>query len=497
MDWLIYTVKILFTLMVFLSTIPLIVSLIQFFVIGIHRRYNHYQDLGEYYPRVAIIVPAWNEAQVLSNTVKQLMSLDYPTEALRVYVVDDASTDDTPEIMQKEMEAYKGNVFHLRREKGGEGKSHTLNHGIEIILSEDWCEAILIIDADVLFENNALRKMARHLSDKNVGAVTAYIKEGSSPGNYITKYVAFEYITAQAATRRSQNIFGAMACLAGGAQLHSRENLEAIGGRIDTTSLAEDTFTTFKTQLEGRKVVFEGNATVWAEEPNDILGLWKQRLRWARGNVQVTKQFRKLWFNQNEHKKLGGILFGFCWFSIFLMPIFMISSSIGLIALFFLDFAYSWSLFKSLWILSAITYVFVTLYSFLIDTQSAKYSWFQGIMFPGAVSLMLILYSCFPPLFEVYGINLLSQFKIYPNQLSIDVLILFMYSWLGLCMLVAYLGKVIEKIKYIGKLTPFMIYSAGFGPLLCAVIFASYILEFRGAAMTWDKTIKTGKVGIR
>ncbi len=80
----------------------------------------------------------------------------------------------------------------------------------------------------------------------------------------------------------------------GGAQLHSRENLMAIGGqRIDTSSLAEDTFTTFKTQLIGRRVVFDGNAIVWAEEPDSLAALRKQRIRWARGNLQLTSAFRK------------------------------------------------------------------------------------------------------------------------------------------------------------------------------------------------------------
>ena len=138
--------------------------------------------------------------------------------------------------------------------------------------------------------------MTRHLADPRVGAVTAYIKEGSRPGNYLTRFIGYEYITAQAAARRGQNVLGAIACLAGGAQLHSRANLVALGGRIDTSSLAEDTFTTFETQLRGRRVVFEPHATCWAEEPDSIGGLWKQRLRWARGNVQVTLRYRRLWF---------------------------------------------------------------------------------------------------------------------------------------------------------------------------------------------------------
>ncbi len=490
-------IKYICTFLVFFSTLPLVMSFIQFSVIGFHRFFTGYDKLEEFFPHVAIIVPAWNEAPVLSNTVDQLMSLEYPPESLRVYVVDDASTDNTPEVMAEKMAEYPGNVYHLRRDKGGQGKAHTLNHGIDIILKDDWCEALLIMDADVLFEKDSLRKMARHLSDKTVGAVTAYIKEGSQPGNYMTKYISFEYITAQAASRRAQNIFGAMACLAGGAQLHTRENLLAIGGAIDTSSLAEDTFTTFKTQLNGRRVFFEGNAIVWAEEPADILGLWKQRLRWARGNVQVTIQFWKLWFNRKMHPKMGGLLFTLNWFSIFLMPIFMICGSLGLVILFFVDFPLSWKLFKLLWIMSAITYIFVTFFSFAIDIQSAKYSWKQGILFPGAISLTLIIYSIFPPLFEVYAYKLLFSAGIKFTSLATGMLILFMYAWIGMCMAVAYLAKWIEKKKYFGFLAQPFVYIAGFGPLLCAIIVASYIMEARGAEMKWDKTEKSGKVGIK
>ena len=82
--------------------------------------------------------------------------------------------------------------------------------------------------------------------------MTAYIKEGSRPANYMNRFIAFEYIGAQAGARRAQNVLGAQACLAGGAQLLRRESLEAIGGEIDTSSLAEDTFTTFNVQLAGQ-----------------------------------------------------------------------------------------------------------------------------------------------------------------------------------------------------------------------------------------------------
>ena len=66
---------------------------------------------------------------------------------------------------------------------------------------------------------------------------------------------------------------GGLPCMAGGAQLHSRANLIAIGGAIDTSTLAEDTYTTFKTQLAGRRALFDANAVVWAEEPDSVAAL--------------------------------------------------------------------------------------------------------------------------------------------------------------------------------------------------------------------------------
>src|SRR6185369_6189918 len=136
---------------------------------------------------------------------------------------------------------------------------------------------------------------------------------------------------AQAAARRAQNVMGAMVCMAGGAQLHSRENLLAIGGAIDTSTLAEDTYTTFKTQLAGRRVVIDANAIVWAEEPDSIAALWKQRLRWGRGNLQITAAFRSIWFRPDRNRLMGNIAFGILWFSVALMPLFAILGSVGLV----------------------------------------------------------------------------------------------------------------------------------------------------------------------
>jgi cellulose synthase/poly-beta-1,6-N-acetylglucosamine synthase-like glycosyltransferase len=481
---------------VMVGAVPMVAAAYQFLLVAVHFRRNHYAACAPYFPRTAILVPAWNEALVIGASIDRLMRLNYPPDALRVFVVDDASSDDTPDVIRAKAAEYPGQVFHLRREKGGEGKAHTLNHGLGIILEDDWMQALLIMDADVIYEPDSLRMMTRHLSDPAVGAVTAYIKEGSRPGNYLTRFIGFEYITAQAAARRSQNVLGAVACLAGGAQLHSRANLEAIGSRIDTSSLAEDTFTTFRTQLAGNRVIFEPHATVWAEEPGSIGGLWKQRLRWARGNVQVTRQFGRVWLRRSPVHRLGSLSFSVFWFCLFLLPLLMILASASLIILYFAALPTAWVVFHCLWIINALTYVFITSLVVMIDWPTGRHTWLQGVLFPGAVSLAIIIASCFPGLLRMIFYDVLPRAGLVVTTADRRGLVLFAYAWLALSMVVAYLGKVIEQRRLGRLLAPAFIYIAGYGPLLCACTFASYVKEMRGAAMTWDKTEKTGKVAM-
>jgi glycosyltransferase involved in cell wall biosynthesis len=482
--------------LVMLGAVPELAASWQFLLVAAHFWRNDYDSCAPMFPRTAILIPAWNEAAVIAASIDRLMALEYPRDALRIYLVDDASTDETPQVAQAKEAQYPGNVFHLRREQGGQGKAHTLNHGLAIILADDWMEALLITDADVIFEPDSLRKMARHLADPQVGAVTTYIKEGSRPGNYMTRFIGYEYITAQAAARRGQNVLGVMACLAGGAQLHTRANLLALGGRIDTTSLAEDTFTTFQTQLNGRRVVFEPHATVWAEEPGSINGLWKQRLRWARGNVQVTKRYRKLWFRPSRGHRLGGVSFGLFWFCLFLQPIFMIVSSISLLTLYVASYSGAWLAFHILWITNAVTYIFITGFALLIDPQTARHTWRQGVLFPGVVNLSIVIYTCFPRLFRDAIHWGLAAVHFSPGHGVQAGAILFIYAWPAASMAAAYLAKAAEPHRFGRFVSPLVVYVVGYGSLLCACTFASYVKELRGAEMKWDKTEKTGKMTI-
>ena len=489
------TINLLINCMIFLvffSALPVIVLFAQFLLVGLHGLFNHYSKCRLYTPRVTVIVPAWNEGNVLGNAVDMLMALDYPKENIRICVVDDDSTDHTPEVLKAKAKQYPDKVFHVRRENGGQGKAHTLNSGLEFVLSDNWAEAILIMDADVLFEPQSLGKMTRHLADPEVGAITAYIKEGQIPGNIITRFIAYEYIAAQAASRRSQNVLGVLACLAGGAQLHTRSNIERIGGKINTSTLAEDTYTTFETQLHKYKVIFEGNAIVKAEEPETITDLWKQRFRWSRGNIQITHAFRKVWFHPST--RLGGWFFDLMWFCITLMPFFMILGSIGLVTLFFIDQTKSWALFRTLGGVSAAVYLFITLYSYFIDSETSKRAWAQAIMFPGLISVFLLAVSFAPNLFEQ---SMKTIFGADNYNYAQSIFLLFTSLWLSMCMFFAWLIYRLDRAGMSRRVNNFLLLLVGYGPFLCAITLAACMAELRHFQPKWDKTEKLGKVKIR
>lgn len=493
-DWAAVGVQVLtWTLLLFVvsGAMPVITTLVLFLAIPFHGSLNHYRKSAPYLPRVAVLVPAWNEAAVIGATIDRFMTLEYPRDRLRVYVVDDASTDATPQVVEDRAARYPGSVFHLRRAQGGEGKAHTLNHGLRIVLADDWAQAVLITDADVIYMPDSLRKLTRHLADPEVGAVTAYVREGSIRKNYLTRFIAIEYVMSQVAARRAQNVLGAQACLAGGAQLHTRDNLIAMGSVIDTSGFAEDTVTTFETQLRGKRVVFDPHAVVLAEEPGTVRALWKQRLRWARGNVEITARYRAMWFRSSRSHGLGTIGFGLAWFSIQLLPLVMVLSSFGLLGLLLINSDLANVAFRGLWVLAACTYFYSIFLSLQLDWGIGRRTLVEALFFPGIISIVVMLTAFFPGLFDVVIPGL---FGVVLSGTAVFWWTVFVYVWISVAMLGGWLAKVVEGTAVGRVLTPILVYVVGYGPILCAITVDSYLKEFRGAEASWDKTEKTGRV---
>ncbi|HSR52519.1 MAG TPA: glycosyltransferase, partial [Acidobacteriota bacterium] len=115
-------------------------------------------------PSVAIIVPARNEERHLESALSSLLKLDYPD--YQVVVVDDRSSDRTPEILEQMSQRHR-NLRRLRVDslpQGWLGKTHALHYGAEHCQSD----LLLFSDADVHFESSALKRAVGHLRRQEI-----------------------------------------------------------------------------------------------------------------------------------------------------------------------------------------------------------------------------------------------------------------------------------------------------------------------------------------
>jgi poly-beta-1,6 N-acetyl-D-glucosamine synthase len=238
-------------------------------------------------PPISVIVPAYNEEEVIEAAILSLAALDYPQ--YEVIVVDDGSDDQTLALASK-MEGKRGNAeFRVFTKRNG-GKASALNTGIAV----SKYPVLFCMDADSKLEPATLRNAVQQLADPSVGAVAGNVKV-QNRNHIITRLQALEYIEGLNLPRRAQGFVAAVNIVPGPVGLFRREALEEVGG-YDTDTFAEDADLTLKLVAAGWKVVYEDRAIAWTEAPESWLDLVQQRYRWTRGILQSIRKRKVLLF---------------------------------------------------------------------------------------------------------------------------------------------------------------------------------------------------------
>ncbi|MGO8796327.1 MAG: glycosyltransferase [Candidatus Sulfotelmatobacter sp.] len=237
-------------------------------------------EIESYKPKVAVLIPAYNEEKVIERTVRAALNSDYPN--LRVIVIDDGSRDRTLEVARAAFvrEEAAGNVLILT--KPNAGKAEALNYGIEHI--ED-AELFVGIDADTIIANDAIARMVPHFINPKIAAIAGNAKVGNRV-NLWTRWQALEYITSQNFERRALDVLGAVSVVPGAIGAWRVSAVRECGGyQIDT--VAEDADLTMALLRRGYRVEYEDMALAYTEAPTNANGLMRQRFRWSFGILQA------------------------------------------------------------------------------------------------------------------------------------------------------------------------------------------------------------------
>ena len=140
---------------------------------------------------------------------------------------------------------------------------------------------------------------------------------------------------------------------------------------------------------------------------------------------------------------------------------------------------------------AAVTFVFTLALAAQLDRKLSSNSWREVLTFPGIISMIVMLTAFFPKLVEV---DLPALFGWHLTSALLFDITIGIYVWIPFSMVGALLARKIEKTGVGRFLSPLLIYLVGYGSLLCAITFDSYIKELRHAESKWDKTEKTGRV---
>jgi len=233
-----------------------------------------------FHPRVAVLVPAYNEEKVIERTVRAVLGSNYPN--FRVIVIDDGSKDKTVEVARRVFAAEQasGSVLILTKPNGG--KAEALNYGLEHLSGE---EIFVGIDADTIIAPDAISRMVPHFANKKVAAIAGNAKVGNRV-NLWTRWQALEYITSQNFERRALNTFGAVSVVPGAIGAWRTAAVRDAGG-YHTDTVAEDADLTMELLRRGYRVEYEDLALAYTEAPTNANGLMRQRFRWSFGILQA------------------------------------------------------------------------------------------------------------------------------------------------------------------------------------------------------------------
>ncbi len=272
-------------------------------------------DNANPYPKVSIIVPAYNEEINAIKTIDNLLLQDYPN--FDIVFVDDGSKDKTYQMI---LEAFGANIKVNVNTKTNGGKASALNYGINITQNN----FVVCIDADTQLKIDALTQLMKRftLATKNnqeIGAVAGNVKVGNE-NTLLTKWQSIEYTTAQNFDRRAFDLINGITVVPGAIGAFRKEAIEKAGGfTIDT--LAEDCDLTIRIIRMGYKVVNCVEAVAITEAPETLKEFMKQRFRWSYGVMQAFFKNKEACFNP-KHKGLGMVALPNIFIFQIILPIF-------------------------------------------------------------------------------------------------------------------------------------------------------------------------------
>lgn len=238
--------------------------------------------------KYAVLIPARNEEMVIPHLIASIKGQTYPTELIDIFVIADNCTDNTAEA------ALKAGAFRVieRNNKKQIGKGYALDYALGVIKNDypnNEYQGYFVFDADNLLDENYIEEMNKTFSNGN-RIVTSYRNTKNYSSSWISAGCSLWYLRESKFLNYPRTLLGTSCAISGTGFLVHREVLEKVGG-WKFFLLTEDIEFTLHHVLEGECIAYCDKAVLYDEQPVKFQQSWRQRMRWTKGSMQVTKKY--------------------------------------------------------------------------------------------------------------------------------------------------------------------------------------------------------------
>ncbi|MCK0172984.1 glycosyltransferase family 2 protein [Mycolicibacterium sp. F2034L] len=237
-------------------------------------------------PRMAVLVPAYNEAHGIADTIAAVdrAAATYHGQ-VHLYIVDNNSRDKTAEVAERALEAcalITGQVLHCAEP----GKAIALNYGLARMKEDFVCR----IDADTVIGAGCLDKVMRHFANPRIGSVGG-MPLPTHERTWIDKVRLVEVLMRHGFFQISQIGYQGVLGVPGMFAVYRRSVLTEVGGFVVGMN-GEDTDICLRMDTAGYHTIADPSAVYYTETPATYAHLHEQRTRWFRSIYHIAAHNR-------------------------------------------------------------------------------------------------------------------------------------------------------------------------------------------------------------
>lgn len=223
-------------------------------------------------PEVSLIIPAYNEADIIEAKVQNCRQLDYPKNKLHIFFVSDGSTDGTADLLS----LHKG--LHLIREEKRKGKIHAVNRSIKMVSSP----VVVFSDANAMLNPSAVREIVKFFADERVGCVAGEKRIASTDRQKAVSAGEGLYWQYESLIKSLESSTGSVVGAAG-ELIAIKRNLYT---EVSEDTLLDDFFISMKIASAGYQIKYAPDAWSLESSSYSISDEMKRKIRIASGGIQ-------------------------------------------------------------------------------------------------------------------------------------------------------------------------------------------------------------------